>query len=87
MPTTSLPARLKRDGNINRIKELEKCDCSADDIKECFARGGITLVVRHGDIPLLENLDALERKALPVKTVKIYLSDRQEHAGLEPATA
>lgn len=72
MPTTTFSARLKRDGNINRIKELVKRDFSAYDIQQCFKTAGIALTVRHGDIPLIANLDALERKALSAKAVKHY---------------
>jgi hypothetical protein len=86
MSSTSFSSRLKRDGNINRIKDLVKNNCSVGEIRDCFARADIHLVVGHHDIPLLANLEALERKALPAKSVKDYLSNRQSDVGAKPAT-
>ena len=86
MSSTSFSARLKRDGNINRIKDLVNNNCSVGEIRDCFARANIDLVVGHHDIPLLANLDELERKALPAQYVKDYLSNRQNDAGPKPAT-
>jgi hypothetical protein len=86
MSSTSFPARLKRDGNINRIKDLVSNGCSVGEIRDCFAHADIHLVVGHHDIPLLANLDELERKALPARCVKNYLSNRQEDTGPKPAT-
>lgn len=81
MPTTSFSARIKRDGNINRIKELANDNRSVDEIKDCFAGEKIYLVVRNNDIPLLENLNELERKALSAKAVKAYRSKHQDDGG------
>lgn len=86
MSSTSFSSRLKRDGNINRIKDLLKSKCSVGEIRDCFARADIHLVVGHHDLPLLANLDELERKALPAKCVKDYLMNRQDDTGQEPAT-
>jgi hypothetical protein len=77
MAATSISARIKRDGNINRIKELSNENHSADDIKNCFADEKIKLIVCNGDLPLLANLDELERKALSKKAVKARLLQRQ----------
>ena len=82
MPTTSLAARIKRDGNINRIKELANDNRSVAEIKACFASEKINLVVRGNDIPLLENLNELERKALSAKSVRSYRSKPQDDGGL-----
>lgn len=60
MSSTSFSSRLKRDGNINRIKDLVKYNCSVGEIRDCFARADIHLLVGHHDIPLLANLEALE---------------------------
>jgi len=70
----SFPERLKTDGNLNRLVELEEAGCTAQDMKDCFERGGITLVVQNGDLPLLRNLPELGRRALPKRVVRDFLS-------------
>ncbi|HEV3428326.1 MAG TPA: hypothetical protein VG320_10660 [Paraburkholderia sp.] len=76
MSKNSFAARIKRDGNINAIKALAP-SCSADEIKEVFARGRIKLITAGGDIPLLRNLPELERTALPKKTYLGFLAERE----------
>jgi hypothetical protein len=65
---------------------LVKYNGSVEEIRDCFARADIHLLVGHHDIPLLVNLEALERRALPAKSVKDYLSNRQSDMGPKPAT-
>lgn len=70
----SFAQRLKTDGNLNRIVELQEAGYSASDIQSCFATGGLHLVEDHGDLPLLRNLHELGRKALPRQAVRDFLS-------------
>lgn len=68
--------RLKREGNVNRITELTDEGCNAEEVKSCFALGGIKLKVVQGDFPIIANDEELCRKALPKAIVKSYLRDR-----------
>ena len=84
MSKNSLAARIKRDGNINAIKALSP-SCSVDEIQACFARGRIKLVTDGGDIPLLRNLQELERVALPKKIYMAFLAEREMNPVLASA--
>lgn len=82
----SISARLKHDGNVNRISELTQRGCSSIEVQACFAQGGITLKIVQGDFPLLANLPEMCRKALSKKIQKEFLLERQQISG-EPVTA
>lgn len=66
--------RLKTDGNLNRIADLQKAGCSARDIQRCFQQGDIYLKEHNGDLPLLQNMPELGRKALPKHVVREFLN-------------
>ncbi|QJW83348.1 hypothetical protein HK414_01355 [Ramlibacter terrae] len=72
----SWASSIKRAGNLNRIEELHDAGFNADESAAVFRNERIPLVARNGDLPLLENLHVLSRKALPQRAVADAIASR-----------
>ena len=81
----TFPQRLKHSGNTNRLHELDSAGCTAEEARDCFARGGMSLKVVQGDYPLMGNMSEFTRTALPKKVVRDYLKERQVTPGMVSA--
>lgn len=73
----SIAGHLKHIGNVHRIQELTSQGFSVTEIRDCFARGGICLKVTEGDFPLLANLPAMTKKALPKQVMRDFVCDNR----------
>jgi hypothetical protein len=79
--------RLKHSGNTNRLHELHSAGCTAEEARDCFARGGMTLKVVQGDFPLMGNLSEFTRAALPKQVVQNFLRERRMPSGMASTNA
>ena len=84
----SISSRLKVEGNVNRTVDMHRRGFTAEEIRACFARGGLNIKVSQGDVPLIQNHAEFSRVALGKKVVEQFDRERQvDRQALVPAQA